>query len=343
VIKKSKSTENTTRPPSIRHKGNKPPTSISSSKKIPEPKVNNRRLYVPPPSGNSPVSSRKRSATELSGYSSDFSEFEYTEDSLMLKTKENLFEICKILLQIDITRSSKKDLIISSILSRKTGSKNVLPRRERNEVHVTGSRVSDVSSSRSSAIRAVEEPSINVMQTHIAANIGKAMESFENRLSNNLTACVSVTKNQSTLLQEELVATKATLAAERQQKKEYKKEATETLNEHVEIFGKISDAATKPLMECMRLFTQTNIAAIEKSTSSNSVKSETPQQPLLIPSSTPMILHNYHHAVLPSTSAEPNLMLHQSYLSNLQMVIIYVVVITNMYYIEYFNVRVTRI
>ena len=189
----------------------------------------------------------------------------------MLKTKENLFEICKIL-QIDIARSSKKDLIISSILSRKTGSKNVLPRRrERNEVHVTtGSRVSDISSSRSSAIRAVEESSINVMQTHIAANIGKAMESFENRLSNNLTACVSVTKNQSTLLQEELVATKATLAAERQQKKEYKKEATETLNEHVEIFGKISDAATKPLMECMRLFTQTNIAAIEKSTSSNS-------------------------------------------------------------------------
>jgi hypothetical protein len=122
VIKKSKSTENTTRPPSIRHKGNKPPTSISSSKKIPEPKVNNRRLYVPPPSGNSPVSSRKRSATELSGYSSDFSEFEYTEDSLMLKTKENLFEICKNL-QIDIARSSKKDLIISSILSRKTGSK----------------------------------------------------------------------------------------------------------------------------------------------------------------------------------------------------------------------------
>ena len=210
-------------------------------------------------------------------------------------------------------------------------------------MHVTtGSRVSDVSSPRSSAIRAVEEPSINVMQTHIA-DIEKAMESFENRLSNNLTACVSVTKNQSTLLQEELVATKATLAAERQQKKEYKKEATETLNEHVEIFGKISDAATKPLMECMRLFTQTNIAAIEKSTSSNSVKSETPQQPLLIPSSTPMILHNYHHAVLPSTSAEPNLMLHQSYLSNLQMVIMYVVVITNMHYIDYFNVRVTRI
>ena len=65
VIKKSKSTENTTRPPSIRHKGNKPPTSISSSKKIPEPKVNNKRLYVPPPpAGNSPVSSRKRSATD---------------------------------------------------------------------------------------------------------------------------------------------------------------------------------------------------------------------------------------------------------------------------------------
>jgi hypothetical protein len=67
------------------------------------------------------------------------------------------------------------------------------------------------------------------MQTHIAANIGKVIKSFENRLSNNLTACVSVTKYQSTLLQEDLVATKATLTAERQQKKEYKKEATETL------------------------------------------------------------------------------------------------------------------
>ena len=69
------------------------------------------------------------------------------------------------------------------------------------------------------------------------------MDSIESRLSNNLTACVSETKRQSSILQEELVATKATLAAERQRKKEYKKETTETLNEHVEIFGKISQAA----------------------------------------------------------------------------------------------------
>ena len=155
------------------------------------------------------------------------------------------------------------------------------------------------------------------------------MDGIESRLSNNLSACVSETKRQSALLQEELVATKATLAAERQQKKELKEEATDNLNKHVEIFGKISDAATKPLMECMRLFTQTNIAAIEKSTSSNSVKTDLPQQPLVIPSSTPMILHNYHqhqhHAVLPSSVYAPfpsveQLMLHPSYPSTLQTV-----------------------
>ena len=116
------------------------------------------------------------------------------------------------------------------------------------------------------------------MQTHIAANIGKVIKSFENRLSNNLTACVSVTKYQSTLLQEDLVATKATLTAERQQKKEYKKEATETLNEHVEIFGKISDAATKSSIEVMRLFTQNTMAAVEKSSTSSSAKTNFPQQ-----------------------------------------------------------------
>jgi hypothetical protein len=90
------------------------------------------------------------------------------------------------------------------------------------------------------------------------------MDGIESRLSNNLTSCVSETRKQSTMMQEELIATKATLAAERQQKKEYKKEATETLNEHVEIFGKISDAATKPLMEVMRLFTQNTMAKFKR-------------------------------------------------------------------------------
>ena len=106
-MKKSNSSE-PTRPPSIRCKGNKPPTTISGgSLKLPEPTRNNNKR----PAENSPVSSRKRTPTEPPSKSgSDSSEIEYTEDSLMLKTKEKLFEICKHL-HIDISRSSKKDLI----------------------------------------------------------------------------------------------------------------------------------------------------------------------------------------------------------------------------------------
>ena len=125
----------------------------------------------------------------------------------MLKTKENLFAIC-MNLHIDISRSSKKDVIISAILQRNTRFKSVHPhQREQIDMHATGSRVTDVSSLRSARL---EEPSNNTtMQNQITANIGKAMDSIESRLSNNLTACVSdTTKRQSSILQEELVATK---------------------------------------------------------------------------------------------------------------------------------------
>ena len=226
-------------------------------------------------------------------------------ETLLLKTKDNLLTICSNL-HIDIARSSRKDVIISAIMDRKDRSNYLLPPREKIELRAAGSLTTEVSSMRSTVM---EERSNTTMQKHIAANIDKAIDGIESRLSNNLTACVSETKRQSTMLQEELVATKATLAAERQQKKEFKKEATETLNEHVEIFGKISEAATKPLMEVMRLFTQTNIAAIEKSANSNSVKTDLPQQPIVIPSTPPMVLHNHHHhqhhAVLPSSTYVP--------------------------------------
>ena len=226
------------------------------------------------------ISTRKPPVVDLSKQPvKKSSSIEPTEDSLMLKTKDNLFAICKNL-QVDVSRSCKKDAIISAILHRKNQSKNIIlthHHREKIELNGAGYRGSDVTSLRTAS--RLEEPSISTMQTHIAANIGKAIDGIESRLSNNLTACVSETKRQSTQLQEELVATKATLAAERQQKKEFQKEATETLHEHVEIFGKISESATKPLMEVMRLFTQTNIAAIEKSTSPNSVKIDIPPQP----------------------------------------------------------------
>ena len=124
----------------------------------------------------------------------------------MLKTKDNLFAICKNL-QIDVSRSCKKDKIISAILRRKNQSKNIIlthHHRERIELNGAGYRGIDVTSLRTAS--RLEEPSISTMQTHIAANIGKAMNGIERRLSNNLTACVSETKRQSTQLQEELVA-----------------------------------------------------------------------------------------------------------------------------------------
>ena len=62
----------------------------------------------------------------------------------MLKTKEKFFAIC-MNLHIDISRSSKKDVIISAILQRKTRFKSVLPhQREKIDMHAKGSRVTDV-------------------------------------------------------------------------------------------------------------------------------------------------------------------------------------------------------
>ena len=88
-VKKSNSME-PTRALSIRHKGNKPPTSIlSGTPKLSESMMsNNKRVYAVSPAATSPVHSRKRSATELSRSGSDSSEIEYTEDLLMLKTKD---------------------------------------------------------------------------------------------------------------------------------------------------------------------------------------------------------------------------------------------------------------
>ena len=306
---KTKNSKEPTRPPSIRHKGNKPPTSIisSSAVKLPESK-NIKRSYETQAGYSPPVNnSRKRNATTTlsKSISSDGSDVGYNEESLMLKTKENLLALCNNL-QIDISRSSKKDVIISAIMHRKDRSKHVLPSRERIELHATDSRVTEIPTLRSAGLG--EFTSNVITQNNIAANIGKVMDGIESRLSNNLTSCVSETRKQSTMLQEELIATKATLAAERQQKKEYKKEATETLNEHVEIFGEISDAATKPLMEVMRLFTQNTMAAVEKSSTSASAKTDFPPQQPTVPSA-PTILHNYHqhqhHPVLPSSAYAP--------------------------------------
>ena len=165
-------------------------------------------------------------------------------------------------------------------------------------------------SSEDISARIVREGSNNIVQNHIVDNIGKVMDGIENRITNHLAACVSggnqsKSSSSTTMLQEELVATKATLAAERQQKKEHKQEATQQLNEHVEIFGKISEAATKPLMEVMRLFSQSKNNSMASESTGTSIAGNNSivnshQQP-----STPMCQHNnfhQHQIVLPSSS-----------------------------------------
>ena len=151
---KTKNSKEPTRPPSIRHKGNKPPTSIisSSAVKLPESK-NIKRSYESQAGYSPPVNSRKRNATTTlsKSISSDSSDVGYNEESLMLKTKENLLAL-RNNLQIDISRSSKKDVIISAIMHRKDRSKHVLPSRERIELHATDSRVTEVPTLRSAGL-----------------------------------------------------------------------------------------------------------------------------------------------------------------------------------------------
>ena len=124
-----------------------------------------------------------------------------------------------------------------------------------------------------------------VDQSQLLSEIGRALSGVENRISSSILASnVSEKSNyhhyhQSSSLHDELVAAKATLYAV----KEHKKEEKDALKEHVEIFGKISEAASKPIMEAMRRFSQTTLAAFERSASSTI---NTPQQ--LQPTTTPM-------------------------------------------------------
>ena len=90
---KTKNSKEPTRPPSIRHKGNKSPTSIISSSAVKLPAESFKRSYETQAGYSSPVvNSRKRNATtNLSkSISSDSSDVGYTKDSLMLKRKENI-------------------------------------------------------------------------------------------------------------------------------------------------------------------------------------------------------------------------------------------------------------
>jgi len=118
-----------------------------------------------------------------------------------------------------------------------------------------------------------------VDQSQLLSEIGRALSGVENRISSSILASNVSEKSkyrhhhhhQSSSIYDELVAAKAALYAV----KEHKTEEKDALKEHVEIFGKISEAASKPIMEAMRLFSQTTLAAFERSASSTI---NTPQQ-----------------------------------------------------------------
>ena len=140
-----------------------------------------------------------------------------------------------------------------------------------------------------------------VDQSQLLSEIGRAFSGVEKRISSSILASNVSEKSkyrhhhhhhhQSSSIYDELVAAKATLYAV----KEHKKEEKNALKEHVEIFGKISEAASKPIMETMRVFSQTTLAAFERSVSSTI---NTPQQ--LQPTTTPM------QVILPPSSGNAN-------------------------------------
>ena len=247
------------------------------------------------------VTSSRKKALPVPNNNLNNPDDQYTEEVLMSKTKDQLLNLCTSL-KLTISRSSNKKALVDEILCNKRDTPKRLNMRSITVREDTGSQISR------------EGGANNIVQSHMVDNIGKVMDGIESRIINHLTACVSggnqsKSSSLSNMQQDELVATKATLAAERQQKKEHKQEATQQLNEHVEIFGKISEAATRPLMEVMRLLSETkNNSMVSESTSSNT-SSSIPGNNSIVNShqhpSTPMCQHNnfhQHQIVVPSPS-----------------------------------------
>ena len=298
--KKSQAIHEPVRAPSIRNLG-KPAilmssTIIPTAMKLPSEGHHNSKKRGCAIVISSPATSSRKKALPVPNNNLHLDD-QYTEEILMSKTKDQLLSLCSSL-KISIPRSSNKNALVEAIMcNRGDGSKKL-------NMH-------PIAVSEDTRTRIVREgANNNIVQNHIVDNIGKVMNGIENRITNHLAACVSgcnqsKSSTSSTMLNEELVATKATLAAERQQKKEHKQEATQQLNEHVEIFGKISEAATKPLMEVMRLFSQSKNNSMASESTGTSIAGNNSivnshQQP-----STPMCQHNnfhQHQIVLPSSS-----------------------------------------
>lgn len=259
------------RPLSIRNLGKVPllnavPATLEprSKKQNVNDGIHNRSQLVP--------SSKKRLPDDEPNYSTEH---------LQLKTKEQLLVLCKSL-NVSIPRGANKATIVELLANddmRSSRVKIVAPRAKES----LGSISAKSSSQGTTAISpryhdTTRESLAAVDQSQLLSEIGRALSGVENRISSSILASnVSEKSNHhhhhqsSSLLHDELVAAKATLYAV----KEHKKEEKEVLKEHVEIFGKISEATSKPIMEAMRLFSQTTLAAFERSASSTS---NTPQQ-----------------------------------------------------------------
>lgn len=275
-----------TRPPSIRNIGKQHTLQVSSTP------INTFK-----PSDYRPISGSKRTIIEIvddKSHSSapnirkkvtSNSESSYDDEAtLMLKTKDQLLNICSRL-DIYLPKSSNKSTIIEAILSHKSRNRSTDSRSISNN--------NTISSSRHTVLPTVQQEKEDYLQnklyqSNILNDIGKQLNGIETRLNSNLQSTSEKTNNyqsSSSVFHDELVAARATLCA----LKEHKEEDKKALKDHVEIFGQISEASTKPIMEAMRLFSQTTLAAFEKSanttssTSSQQITSPPPIQIILPP------------------------------------------------------------
>ena len=268
------------RPLSIRNLGKVPLSNAAPAAPEPRSKKKTANEGIYNRSSQLISSSKKRPADD---------EPTHSAEHLQLKTKDQLLLLCKSL-NVSIPRGANKATIIELITNDDMPSsrvKVVTPRAKQS----LGSISSVKSSSQGTTAISpryhdtTRESLGAVDQSQLLSEIGRALSGVENRISSSILASnVSEKSNyhhchQSSSLHDELVAAKATLYAV----KEHKKEEKDALKEHVEIFGKISEAASKPIMEAMRLFSQTTLAAFERSASSTI---NTPQQ--LQPTTTPM-------------------------------------------------------
>ena len=236
-------------------------------------------------------SSKKRPADDEPNHSTEH---------LQLKTKDQLLLLCKSL-NVSIPRGANKATIIELITNDDMPSsrvKVVAPRANQSLGSISVKSTAQDATAISPRYHDTTRESLGAVdQSQLLSEIGRALSGVENRISSSILASnVSEKSNyhhyhQSSSLHDELVAAKATLYAV----KEHKKEEKDALKEHVEIFGKISEAASKPIMEAMRLFSQTTLAAFERSASSTI---NTPQQ--LQPTTTPMQI------ILPPSTGNAN-------------------------------------